>query len=80
MHGHDVHETLYQNCNIHDFLGRCSGPGPIMTCSENVLNLRKPGSLFSYKPDKNKTHDYNPHQTKYLNEEIPVIEFHSSRR
>lgn len=62
------------------FLGRCSGPGPIMTCSENVLNLRKPGSLFSYKPDKNKTHDYNPHQTKYLNEEIPVIEFHSSGR
>lgn len=41
MHCYDVHETLYQNCAIHDPLGQGTGSsvGPIWQYSENV-NLK----------------------------------------
>ena len=48
MHGYDVHEALYLNCEIDGPWVRGSGPraGPIWPHSENVLNLRKCKALL----------------------------------
>lgn len=49
MQCYDVHETLYDNCDIHDPLVRGLGPrvGPIWQYSKNAFkNLSKSSSLL----------------------------------
>ena len=47
IHNYDVHEALYQNCEIPDPCVRGSGfrVGPIWPDSKNVLNLKKSSLL-----------------------------------
>ena len=61
MHGYDVHEALYQICEIHGPWVRGSGSrvGPIWSYSKNVLNLRKSSSLLLYIFVKNSRHGYD---------------------
>ena len=48
MHDYDVHEALYQNCEIHDPCVRGSGSrvGPIWPYSKHVISPKK--CLYSY--------------------------------
>ena len=64
MHDNDVHEAVYLNCKICVSWARGSGPwaGPVWPNSENVLNLQKSSSLFSYIFEKIYMHDYDVHE------------------
>lgn len=69
MHGYDVRESLYLNCEIHGPRVRGAGPrvGPIWPYNEKYLDLRKPSSLLPFMLVKNLIHGYDVHEVLYLN-------------
>lgn len=70
MHGYDVHDAFYINCEIHGLWDRGSGTmaGPIQPYNENGINLTF--SLLQYMFVKNLMHSYDVHEVFYLSCEI----------